>query len=254
MPPLKVAPYCYTKHMAERISARRAKIQETQAKKQIFWAMILTGVLGVVFLFVFIPLLFRGVVLLAGRSGQPVADPSDTIPPQTPAFPALASYLKDTQLEIEGFTEPNAKVFLILDELQTAETTTKDDGSFTFSTELAEGEHVLYLYSEDASGNTSQDSPKYTVTVDKTAPFMEVSSPQNNAVFTLRREQTLEITGQASEEGYVYINASRVATDDEGKFTSRFQLGEGQNTIILRAEDLAGNSSPETTLTVEYKP
>jgi hypothetical protein len=240
--------------MAERISARRAKIQENQARKQIFWAVILTGVLGLVFLFVFIPLLFRGVILLAGRSGQPVSDPSDTIPPQVPAFPAIAPYLSNSKVEINGFTEPKATVYLILDEQEAGKTTAQDDGSFLFTTDLAEGEHTLYLYSEDASGNTSQNSPRYTTSVDKTAPTLEVSSPQNSAVFTLRREQTLDVQGKASEEGYVYVNASRIATDSEGKFVSRLQLGEGENTLTLHAEDLAGNSSPETVLSVEYKP
>lgn len=239
--------------MSQRISARRARIQEQQARKRVYWSVLFAVVLGVAFLFLIVPLLFRVIVTLS-RSDQQLFAPTDAIPPQTPVYQPLSDALNETDIEITGYTEPDAIVYFIVNESEEGKQTADSEGKFTFTTSLEEGEHVYYLYAEDAAGNTSSDTTKETIVVDTTTPTFEIENPEDKEVFSLPRERTLEIKGKLSEQGFMMINGSRVTTDAEGGFSTRMQLREGDNEIKFIGEDAAGNQTDEEIRTVEYLP
>lgn len=239
--------------MVQRISARRARIQEQQARKRVVWSLVFAAVLGLAFLFLIVPLLFR-FVLVMSRNDQQLFAPEDTFPPQTPAFQPLESHLNETDIQLVAYTEPEAIVYFIVNESEQGKQTADGEGKVEFSTTLPEGEHVYYLYAEDAAGNTSSDTRKETIVVDTTTPLLDIEHPEDGQVFTLPRERTIEIRGKLSEEGVVRVNSSRVTTDAEGNFTTRLQLGEGGNELKFVGEDLAGNVTDEQVRKVEYLP
>lgn len=240
--------------MSQRISVRRAKIQEDKAKRQMVWAILIAFVGGLAFLFVLMPLIFRFVIGIA-RSGDPFqVIQQDELPPQQPVLEPLPQDTKEKQLTVKGYTEPKAQVQLIVDNNEQGATTAGEDGVFQFDLSLEEGEHQIFVYAEDEAGNESVESTHYTVTIDTTIPELSVETPEDRAVFTLRREQSLPVRGKVSEEATVFVNSSRVRTDEEGNFSTTIQLGEGENKITLRAEDKAGNQTEEVIRTVEYRP
>lgn len=240
--------------MARKLSTRRAKIEERQARKQVFIAFLVTGVIGLVFLFVLLPLILRVAISLARNENPFQTELQDTLPPQLPVIEPIPPFRQEKNVEIKGFTEAEAIVKLVVDGKEHSQQTAGQNGSFTFSLTMDEGEHQFWLFAEDKAGNSSGITKQFVVTIDTTKPSLEVSDPQNNQVFTLPREKTMDITGKMSEKGRVFVNGNRNSTDEEGNFTTRLQLSEGENIIKLYAEDEAGNRSDEQELKVEYRP
>lgn len=241
--------------MARKLSTRRAKIEERRAQKQAFLAILITGVLGLLFLFVLLPLILRVAISLARNENPFQTEVSDTLPPQKPVIEPIPPYRQEKEIEVKGFTEAKAVVKLIVDGEEFGQQTASDtDGSFSFTVNLDEGEHQYWLFAEDEAGNSSGITQQYMVTIDATRPTLEVSEPQNNQTFTLPREKTITVAGKMSEKGLVFVNGSRNTTDEEGNFSTRIQLGEGENTVKFYAEDEAGNRSDEQEIKVQYNP
>lgn len=240
--------------MARKLSTRRAKIEERQARKQVFIAFIITGVLGIVFIFILLPLILRVAVSLARNENPFQTEQQDTLPPQRPVTEPVPPFQQEKNLEIKGYTESKAEVTLIVNGEERDQQIAGEDGNFTFSLTLEEGEHTYWLFAKDEAGNSSDITQQFVVTIDTTKPGLEVTEPKNNHVFTLPREKTITIAGKMTEKGRVYVNGSRNTTDEEGNFTTRLQLSEGANSIKLYGEDEAGNRSNEQEITVEYQP
>ncbi len=244
----------YCSSMAKQISTRRAKIEERKARQQAFLAIVVAIVLGLLFLFILLPFVLRTAASLARDENPFQTEVEDTLPPQRPVIEPLNEFQSDPNLEVNGYTESGAIVTLVVDGNEQAPVTADDTGSFSFTVTLEEGEHEIWLFAEDEAENNSGITRVYPVTVDVTSPTLEVTEPQNNATFTLPREKTISVAGKASEKGTVFVNGSRNTTEEEGNFSTRVQLGEGDNTITLFAEDEAGNRSDEQALTVKYMP
>jgi hypothetical protein len=238
--------------MAQRVSSRRVKIEQHKAQRNMVIAIVISGVVGVAFLVLAVPLLFEFAVDFA-RNNTPVQVVADTLPPQKPVFQPPEEHVKDTKLVINGYTEAAAQVQLMVDSQEKAITTAAEDGAFTFESDLSEGEHVVLVSAKDEAGNTSSTN-EYLVTVDVTVPSLTIDSPSPDTTFTLRSERVVKVIGSMNEPGTVYVNGAMNSTDEEGKFESTLSLGEGENTITVRGEDLAGNPSEETSFKVFYRP
>lgn len=238
--------------MVQRVSVRRARIEEQRARKQIVIAGLIAVVFGGLFLFVVFPLLLRGVIFIAQRNSPP-AEQAKALPPQTPVIAAPDEYNNTGDLEITGFTKPDTQVTLIINEQERGVTNSDNQGAFAFNVDLDEGEYELFLFATGKDKDTSPDSQRYQVVVDRTKPTLEVTEPEDGKTYTLRREQTITVKGKLSEAGFVTINSSRVRTDSEGEFQAQVQLGDGENKFEFVGEDLAGNQSASQTRTVQYK-
>lgn len=235
----------------QRVSVRRARIEEQRARKQIVIAIGATLLISVVFFFLIFPLMLRAVVYIAQQNSPNVTD-VQPLPPQTPVIAAPDEYNNSGQLEISGYTAANVDVTLLANEQSKGTTTSDNDGLFKFSITLGEGDHEIYLFAADSDQNTSPDSTRYKVVVDKTAPDLTVDSPRDGTTFTLRREQNQTVRGLLSEPGFVFVNSSRIRTDSEGVFQAQIQLDEGGNDIKLVGEDLAGNQTDEIEISVRW--
>lgn len=235
------------------VSARRATIQEKKARQQFLFSLIGTIVIGVIFVAFLMPLLFSFVVSLA-RKGKPIVEQGDVVPPQRPVLQPVKEFQNQTRLELAGYTEARAQVQLYVDSAQMEMTAANDDGAFSFSLELTEGEHEVWVSASDESGNISAESEHYRVVVDMTVPTLEISQPQDGAVFTLPRERTQSVEGKVSEKAQVRVNGALTQTSSDGNFAVTIQLAEGKNEIVVVATDEAGNASEEKKVTVEYRP
>lgn len=238
--------------MQKRVSLRRATIQEKRAQKQGMAAIVIGIILLVLFFFVLVPAIFDVAVRFARRGGVSLNN-DDTLPPQRPVLTPLSEYSKDTNFELKGFTESKAKVSLLVDGAEQGTAQADDDGAFTFTFTLTEGEHEVWVVAQDEAENLSE-SERFPVTIDVTVPTLTIESPTEGTVFTLPRERVLSIKGKASEEGTVFVNGNRVRTAEDGAFSSVLTLGDGNNEIVFRVEDLAGNASEEQKVAVEYRP
>lgn len=227
-------------------------MEQQKAKRNLILAILLAIVIGVVFLFVAVPLIFQFAIDYARRKESGIVF-TDTIPPQKPAFQPPEKFLKSKELQLSGYTEAGAQVELVLNGQSYATTTADEEGEFTFTENLDEGDYNLIVNAADEAGNVNT-SAEYQVTVDVTTPTLEIEKPENDQVFTLRSEKVVQIAGKLSEQGRVYVNGSLVNTDEEGAFTTSLALGEGENTLKFRGEDQAGNATEEQEIKVRYEP
>jgi len=238
--------------MAKQLSTRRAQIEENKARRNLFLALFVTITLGILFLIFAMPLLFRVVVQFSQRGNDNTAA-GDTFPPQRPVFQPPEEFEKTKDFTLTGYTEAGAKVELVIDGQVVSTTEADQDGAFSFTTSMEEGEHDLLVAATDDAGNTSQSS-NYPVTIDVTTPSLSIDSPENNATFTVRSEQVVSIIGMLSEPGEVRVNGSRTTTNEDGEFTARLSLAEGENTVVVIGVDDAGNESAPTELKLNYRP
>ena len=117
------------------------------------------------------------------------------------------------------------------------------EGANTFAAALA---------GPTGEGNLSQS---ISITLDTTAPSINITSPKQNATINA---STLNLAGQTDPGiGLIVRNqqvagggATPVSSGPDGKFTASLPIVAGPNTIVVSATDLAGNSS-STTLTVK---
>ncbi len=235
------------------VSSRRAQVQERKAKRQLFWSILAALVLGIIFVVFLMPLLFSLVVSVA-RRGQPVVEQGDVIPPQRPVLQPPAEFYNQKEFILTGFTEAGAEARLYLDNNQNSVVAANDSGEFSFTLQLEEGEHELWVSAVDKAGNISNESEHYLLTIDVTVPTVELTQPEDKAVFTLPRERTQTVKGKVSERATARVNGAMTQTDAEGNFSVMIQLATGQNEIVITATDLAGNASEEKKITVEYRP
>lgn len=157
--------------------------------------------------------------------------------------PAEDFITNETELTVEGSASPTTTIKLTNngEEVGTAEV--GDEGTFAIPAELVEGENELQavtLMDEAVVG----ESESVTVTLDTEAPELTIDSPEEGDK-TTRETVTVEGTVEDANLDYVEVNGQE-ATVEDGSFSKRILLDEGENTIEVAAADLAGNSTTES--------
>jgi len=105
--------------------------------------------------------------------------------------------------------------------------------------------------SVDRAGNTSLTSK--TINIDKIAPSIHVISPMNGLNTT---DNAVEVTGFLEELNTIKlfsVNGVNIEPSSDNQFISIIELVEGQNTIEVRAIDIADNESFVTLVVSKEK-
>ncbi|MCX2846129.1 Ig-like domain-containing protein [Curtobacterium flaccumfaciens pv. oortii] len=179
----------------------------------------------------------------------------DTKAPDAPVVTS-PSDLADGKGPISGTAEPGSTV-IIRDEdgTEIGRGEANDDGDFSIELDepLDDGEHKLELIAEDKAGNESGPTDT-TVDVDTEAPTAPVvTSPKD------LDNGNGPISGTAEPGSTVIIRdedgneLGRGEANDDGDFSIELDepLDDGEHKLELIAEDKAGNTSEETTTTVD---
>lgn len=180
----------------------------------------------------------------------------DRIPPPPPYLQSVPKATNQDSLRISGFSEPGAKVTLFRGGAKIGEVVVDSEGGFSFEeVKLFEGENKIYAQAKDQAENESKPSTEQVTVYDKKPPKLVVESPQDKTVIEDEEERTVEIKGRVEDNLKVQITVNEQWTraDDEGNFSHRFRLEEGENKIKVVAKDEAGNET-EKELTVSYEP
>jgi hypothetical protein len=148
-------------------------------------------------------------------------------------------------LQVEGFVELGAKVFVNEREVDTSY------GHFTTTVSAKEGPFNLHIVAMDGAGNEA--TMDRSLTVDTVAPALEVRTPVDGFVTS---SPTIEVSGsislgdeRAADVRFIELHISgvpRLFNFQTGEFAQEVALEEGVNHIVVRAADPAGN---EATLT-----
>ncbi len=117
--------------------------------------------------------------------------------------------------------------------------------------ELKEGENQVFFIGRRKDKDEEIKSRVYTILLDSTPPELEIESPEPN--FSTVQDFVI-IKGQTEQETRVFINDISVVVLADGSFEYQYFLKEGENKIIIKAVDKAGNSTEKELTVIKEQP
>lgn len=116
--------------------------------------------------------------------------------------------------------------------------------------DLKEGNNEIYIKGKSEDGKIVKQTKKFSVFYKKNPPKLIIHEPENKSSTS---QSEIKIKGSTDKETFIKINDFPVVVDADGNFETSLRLRQGENTIIIVAEDQAGNLE-EKTITVTYQP
>lgn len=90
--------------------------------------------------------------------------------------------------------------------------------------------------------------------MDSTRPTVSIDTPKEGEVFRGQGQRITSFTGAVSELGSkLYIGERMVIVQSDGKFTLPYQLIEGDQEIIIKVIDKAGNEG-NSSIKLRWEP
>lgn len=158
--------------------------------------------------------------------------------------PEADSFTNTAAVTVTG-TSPAAEAEVKLyNGTELAGETVVENGEFSIPIQLHEGANELSAEIV-VNGKTTDRSVPTTVTLDTTAPELEVISPTDS--FRTNSE-VLNVTGSALDEFFrtLTVNGQEVPLEANGSFAYRLLIDAGENIITIAAADEAGNITTVT--------
>lgn len=227
----------------------------SKSKRNFLISLILIIGLGYVSIIWLLPQLINLVGSVRGSlnlSSQRSVQLSDTaaFPPPVLNIPYEATI--SSRIDIHGYSTPNSKVKLFLDEAEAGLAEVLADGSFIFENiPLNLGTNNLYGKTVDEEGKMSLPSKTFRIIYDNEKPLLEVSEPQDNK--TVAGERKIKIAGKTEVGARIFINGSQIIVDKEGNFSEEVNLNDGDNIFNIKASDAASNFT-EISRRVNFTP
>src|SRR5699024_9686346 len=157
----------------------------------------------------------------------------------------------ESDVTIEGTASPTTTIELQSNGEAVDSVEVGDDGEFSFDRELVEGENEFVAVSK-LDGATTGESDPVVVTLDTEAPELTIDNPVDGDKSN-RETVTVEGTVQDDHLDYVEVNGQKADVNDDGQYSKRILLDNGENVIEVVAADEADNTTTETvTLDVKY--
>lgn len=94
-----------------------------------------------------------------------------------------------------------------------------------------------------------RDSPPTAPEPIPASLYLKVVKP----TVTLQRNKNTTIEGTTTPGAFISINGVRVESDETGQFSSKVELEEGDNSILVEVEDASGNIKSETLPAITVK-
>lgn len=98
--------------------------------------------------------------------------------------------------------------------------------------------------------NISPTDTSTSATIAPAGLSLAITQPINGAQFTTAR---IIVSGKTAPRAEVFVNDLELSANSTGNFSTSLTLDEGENTILVVANDEQGNSN-EKEITVTYNP
>ncbi len=103
---------------------------------------------------------------------------------------------------------------------------------------LKQGQNEIYIKATNTKAKQERKSEVFPVEYKKKLE-LELKEPQEGA--TIRTED-VKVIGTTDKDTTVQVNNHPAVVDSSGTFEATIRLKEGENTLVIEAEDLAGNT------------
>jgi hypothetical protein len=197
-------------------------------------------------------------VIIAGGGGIAISL-QDIIPPGQPIIASLGSPTNLSTVSISGLAEPRSIIDLYDNGELVVRLSALADNNGVFEQRIAfvEGTHILTVRASDFAGNASILSESFILVIDQTAPDAPIIlTPSESEDITT---QTPELIGLADPFATITIlidgfDSFTVTANGDGAWSfivpSSAALDAGGHAFIVGAIDEAGNSGPQTVLSL----
>ncbi|MBI2032508.1 MAG: hypothetical protein HYT09_02580 [Candidatus Levybacteria bacterium] len=235
-----------------RKSSRFYKTLEKKSRRNLVISVIgIIIILGVLFKFgipLFADISFSFGQLFSGKEDQTtVGKIEDNFLP-SPVLDQTPLATNSAKIKISGSATPEKKVELFLNGKSYDRDEADEDGEFTFNITLTEGENLIKARASDDKAE-SDFSETHIITFKKSEPKIELEKPRDGDNFAVKN---IEVRGKTDIGNRVTINGFWAVVEGE-VFSYNLELHDGENEIIIQAEDDAGNKK-EQKLKVRYSP
>ncbi len=223
-------------------------------QKRLIITVIIAGVILYVTVFWILPALINGIGFFTDifKSSKHKTQVSENATLAPPVFNIPFEATNTGQLTFTGFATPNTKVELYLDNELRETLKTSFDGSFTFQNiDLALGTNNIFGKTLDDKNKESLPSKTIQLLYDGEKPKLELTEPEDGRQVQGTRQ--LNVSGVTDPDAQIYINDSQVIVKSDGTFTNQFNLSDGDNNIIIKAKDKAGNTT-ELARKIHFQP
>jgi len=156
-----------------------------------------------------------------------------------PQFYPLPEATNSATLELSGFSQPNGKIEIFLNDLNIKSFEVDSEGKFEGLLSLSLGLNKIYAVTKDKEDRQSSPSQTWTVFFEDSPPMLEILEPADGTV--IRKTAIVVIKGKATPASKVTINDHQVVVDNEGLFSYSVRLQTGENKFTIVCLDPAQN-------------
>lgn len=233
----------YLIRMAYKYRSRRAvKRLKRKSKRNFLITLVILGLLIYVTINWILPYFIGGIGIVKNviePSKQNIKSDKSLSAPPVLNIPFEAT--NSSIINIKGYSTPNSKVKLYIDDEVKQTVDVSSDGSFNFeNVSLSLGTNNIYGKTVDDKGNESLPSKTIRLTYTKEKPSLTVNQPEDGKKIQ-GGEKKVTVSGKTDAGVKIYINDSQTIVDKDGNFNTEIPLNDGENTITVKALDPAGN-------------
>lgn len=219
------------------------RYMQSQNKNRSRFYILLSVVLIIIIIKWGIPLFMN---MVAGNVVVVKPTQKDIFPPQVPILSALPEATNSASVEIDGYTEKDVSVELLLNDVVDKTSKADDSGNFSLNSSLKFGQNRIQVRAKDAAGNESLSDVEL-INYDNKPITLTISSPADGSEYFGKVSQVVDIKGSIDKtDGQVTVNNSFVQVGHDGSFDYSFPLSSGDNNITVSATDKAGNQDQKT--------
>lgn len=156
----------------------------------------------------------------------------DTTPPRLVILAPLFTLTNVSLVNVTVQTDPDViSAFIGYDELSI-----RANATFSAIVRIFEGPNIFRIRATDRAGNSNETF--LALTLDTTPPLLTLDAPDDGF---LTNNPILEVRGSTEPTAKLWLGGFALALETGGAFEGAAQLTEGNNSIDLSAQDLAGN-------------
>lgn len=241
--------------MAYRYQSRRAvRRLARKSRRNFLITLIIIAILAYFSLTWILPNFIGGIGLVKNivRPPQKTASQPSEVSLAPPVLNIPYEATNTAQINIKGFGTPNSKVKLYIDDESKQTTNVSEDGSFTFEqVTLGLGTNNIYGKTVDDNGKESLPSKTIKIIYNNEKPTLNISEPEDSKTIQ-GGDKKVKVAGKTDPGVNIFINDTQVIVDRNGNFSTDQPLNDGDNTISIKAVDIAGNTT-EIQRKVTYK-
>lgn len=235
------------------INSRLERVRSRKAGKQGITYLVIAVILVIVTILWGLPAVARLAGYLVKTDDQPIK--IDEQRPTPPIFSDIPEATYSAKVGIAGYAQPGLDVVLYINGAEYEKKLVSESGTFSFEkVALSEGDNTAYAYTATPHDLRSEQSKTYTIVMDSTRPTVSIDTPKEGEVFRGQGQRITSFTGAVSELGSkLYIGERMVIVQSDGKFTLPYQLIEGDQEIIIKVIDKAGNEG-NSSIKLRWEP